>query len=87
MKVSRFTILAAPPRWLFLQIETDKGVTGWGEPVLEARAATVAAAQATAASGYGMIRKGGVGDAFLSQVRRPSSTCSSAASTLERRAW
>jgi L-alanine-DL-glutamate epimerase-like enolase superfamily enzyme len=33
MKVSRFTILAAPPRWLFLQIETDKGVTGWGEPV------------------------------------------------------
>lgn len=32
-----------PPRWLFLKIETDTGVVGWGEPVLEGRAASVAA--------------------------------------------
>ncbi len=32
------------PRWLFLRIETDEGHVGWGEPVVEGRAATVAAA-------------------------------------------
>lgn len=38
------TTYALPPRWLFLKIETDAGVVGWGEPVLEGRAASVAAA-------------------------------------------
>ncbi len=33
-----------PPRWCFLKIETDEGIDGWGEPVLEGRAQTVAAA-------------------------------------------
>ena len=23
------------PRWMFLKIETDEGVVGWGEPVIE----------------------------------------------------
>ena len=27
---------------MFLKIETDDGITGWGEPVVEGRAATVA---------------------------------------------
>ncbi|MBB2947301.1 galactonate dehydratase [Actinoplanes lutulentus] len=30
-----------PPRWLFLRIQTDEGITGWGEPVVEGRADTV----------------------------------------------
>ena len=30
-----------PPRWLFLEIETDEGITGWGEPVIEGRASIV----------------------------------------------
>jgi galactonate dehydratase len=33
-----------PPRWLFLRIETDDGVVGWGEPIVEGRAETVRAA-------------------------------------------
>ena len=33
----------APPRWLYLKIDTDEGICGWGEPVLEGRAAAVAA--------------------------------------------
>ncbi|MDA6151376.1 D-galactonate dehydratase, partial [Escherichia coli] len=33
-----------PPRWLFLKIETDEGISGWGEPVVEGRAETVKAA-------------------------------------------
>ena len=44
MKITRLVTYHAAPRWLFLKIETDEGVTGWGEPVLEGRASTVAAA-------------------------------------------
>jgi galactonate dehydratase len=44
MKITKITTYAVPPRWLFLKIETDEGVTGWGEPVVEGRAHTVAAA-------------------------------------------
>src|SRR5574337_1259041 len=44
MKITKLTTYLVPPRWLFLKIETDEGVTGWGEPVVEGRAHTVAAA-------------------------------------------
>lgn len=44
MKIVSLTTYAVSPRWLFLKIETDDGTVGWGEPVLEGRAATVAAA-------------------------------------------
>ena len=44
MKITRLTTLVVPPRWLFLKIETDDGITGWGEPVVEGRAQSVAAA-------------------------------------------
>ncbi|MGP0750618.1 hypothetical protein ACAG12_26365, partial [Escherichia coli] len=27
------TTYRVPPRWMFLKIETDEGVVGWGEPV------------------------------------------------------
>ena len=44
MKITRLTTYLTPPRWLFLKVETDAGLVGWGEPVLEGRAETVAAA-------------------------------------------
>ncbi len=44
MKITRLTTYVVPPRWLFLKIETDEGLIGWGEPVVEGRAHTVAAA-------------------------------------------
>lgn len=44
MKITKLTTYLVPPRWLFLKIETEEGIVGWGEPVLEGRAATVAAA-------------------------------------------
>lgn len=44
MKVTRVTTYQVPPRWLFVRLETDDGSVGWGEPVVEGRAATVAAA-------------------------------------------
>jgi galactonate dehydratase len=43
MKITALTTYLVPPRWCFLKIETDEGITGWGEPVLEGRAASVAA--------------------------------------------
>src|SRR6188508_2230929 len=42
MKITQLRSYAVPPRWLFLKIETDEGIVGWGEPVVEGRAATVA---------------------------------------------
>ena len=44
MKITNMTLYTVPPRWLFLKVETDTGFTGWGEPVIEGRAATVKAA-------------------------------------------
>ncbi|MEU8567783.1 galactonate dehydratase [Streptomyces pathocidini] len=41
MKITRVETFAVPPRWLFCRIETDDGVVGWGEPVVEGRADTV----------------------------------------------
>ncbi len=41
MKVTKLTTYRLAPRWMFLKIETDEGVTGWGEPVIEGRARTV----------------------------------------------
>ncbi len=41
MKITNYTLYQVPPRWLFLKIETSDGITGWGEPVIEGKAATV----------------------------------------------
>ncbi|WP_059102952.1 galactonate dehydratase [Shouchella shacheensis] len=44
MKITNYETFLVPPRWLFIKIETDEGISGWGEPVIEGRAATVRAA-------------------------------------------
>lgn len=44
MKITSLTTYIVPPRWLFLKIETNAGVTGWGEPIVEGKARTVEAA-------------------------------------------
>lgn len=41
MKIKSYELFQVPPRWLFLKIETDEGLIGWGEPVIEGKAATV----------------------------------------------
>ncbi len=42
--ITKIETFRVPPRWLFLRVETSDGLVGWGEPVLEGRAATVEAA-------------------------------------------
>ncbi|MNO19121.1 D-galactonate dehydratase [compost metagenome] len=44
MKITSYKTFIVPPRWLFLKIETDEGIVGWGEPVIEGKAHTVQAA-------------------------------------------
>ncbi|MER2089598.1 MAG: galactonate dehydratase [Sporosarcina sp.] len=44
MRITKIETFIVPPRWLFLKIETDEGIVGWGEPIVEGRAATVQAA-------------------------------------------
>lgn len=41
MQITKLTTYRIPPRWMLLKIETDVGITGWGEPVIEGRARTV----------------------------------------------
>ncbi len=41
MEISDYELFEVPPRWLFLKLETDTGLVGWGEPIVEGRAKTV----------------------------------------------
>jgi galactonate dehydratase len=41
VKVVGIETFLVAPRWLFLRVETDDGIVGWGEPVLEGHAETV----------------------------------------------
>ncbi len=43
MKITEIRTYLVRPRWGFVEIETDDGLIGWGEPVIEGKAATVRA--------------------------------------------
>jgi galactonate dehydratase len=42
MNVTGYELFEVPPRWLFLRLDTDEGISGWGEPIAEGHAKTVA---------------------------------------------
>src|SRR5438105_5497851 len=44
LKITKLETFPVQPRWLFLKVHTDAGIVGLGEPVVEGRAETVAAA-------------------------------------------
>ncbi|MBE9462477.1 galactonate dehydratase [Dyadobacter subterraneus] len=41
VKITKLETILIKPRWIFLKIHTDVGVTGLGEPLLEGRALTI----------------------------------------------
>jgi len=41
VKITGLTTYRVAPRWMFLKIDTDEGIAGWGEPVVEGRARSV----------------------------------------------
>lgn len=42
--IKKIELFKVPPRWVFLKITTEDGLSGWGEPSLEGKAHTVMAA-------------------------------------------
>ncbi len=44
VRITRLETMLVKPRWLFLKVHTDAGVSGWGEPIVEGRARTCATA-------------------------------------------
>lgn len=44
MKITGYELFFVEPRWLFLRVDTDEGISGWGEPIVEGRAHTTAKA-------------------------------------------
>ena len=46
VRITKVETMLVQPRWLFVKISTDAGVSGWGEPIVEGRARTCAEAVA-----------------------------------------
>jgi galactonate dehydratase len=44
LRVTKVETMLVQPRWLFVKVSTDAGITGWGEPIVEGRAKTCAVA-------------------------------------------
>lgn len=44
LRIKQIELFKVAPRWLFLKMTTEGGLTGWGEPVVEGKADSVAAA-------------------------------------------
>ena len=44
MKITKLETVLVRPRWCFLKVQTDEGIVGYGEPILEGKARTVAQA-------------------------------------------
>lgn len=44
MEIVDYELYNVPPRWVFLKLETDSGLVGWGEPIIEGRARTICSA-------------------------------------------
>jgi galactonate dehydratase len=41
VKIDGYETFLVAPRWQFLRIDTDEGISGWGEPIVEGRAEAV----------------------------------------------
>lgn len=91
MKIKSLELFKVPPRWLFLKITTECGLTGWGEPVVEGRADTVAAAVEEMKSYLIGRNAGEVEDIFQVLYRggfyRGGPVLSSAISGIEQALW
>ena len=44
LRITKLETMMIQPRWLFLKVHTDAGIVGMGEPILEGRPQTCAAA-------------------------------------------
>jgi galactonate dehydratase len=56
MEIMDYELFEVPPRWVFLKLETDEGICGWGEPIVEGYAKTTKAAVEEIIDNY-LLRK------------------------------
>ena len=91
MKIRSIELFEVPPRWLFLKMTTECGLVGWGEPVVEGRAATVAACVREMAPQLIGKSAGDIEDAFQMLYRggfyRGGPVLTSALSGIEQAMW
>lgn len=91
MKIRSLELFKVPPRWLFLKVTTESGLVGWGEPIVEGRADTVAAC--VKEMGQALIGRsaGDIEDAFQMLYRggfyRGGAVLTSALSGIEQALW
>ncbi|WP_123619210.1 galactonate dehydratase [Halorubrum sp. CSM-61] len=52
MNIVDYELFAVPPRWLLLRLETDEGIVGWGEPIVQGRLETVRTAVSELVEGH-----------------------------------
>lgn len=91
LTIRSIELFKVEPRWLFLKMTTDGGYTGWGEPIVEGRADTVAAA-VMELSGYVLGREArDIEDVFQVLYRggfyRGGPVLTSAISGIEQAMW
>ena len=91
MKIAKLELFKVPPRWLFLKMTTDDGLEGWGEPVCEGRADSVAAAVRELGAQMIGHSAGDIEDAFQQMYRtgfyRGGPILTSAISGIEQAMW
>ena len=91
MKIAKLELFKVPPRWLFLKMTTDDGLTGWGEPVCEGKADSVAAAVNELSAQMIGRNAANVEDAFQQMYRtgfyRGGPILTSALSGIEQAMW
>jgi len=91
VKIRSIELFQVPPRWLFLKMTTEDGLVGWGEPVVEGRAATVAACVKEMSGALIGKSAGDIEDAFQMLYRtgfyRGGPVLTSAISGIEQAMW
>jgi len=91
MKIKSYELFQVPPRWLFLKITTESGISGWGEPVVEGKAASVKACVDELMAQLIGKRAGDIEDAFQLMYRgnfyRGGPVLTSAMSGIEQALW
>lgn len=91
MKITKLETFTVPPRWLFVRLETDDGLVGWGEPILEGKHRSVDAAVQEMADDVVGKDPGRIEDIFQELYRagfyRGGPVLTSALSGIEQALW
>ena len=90
-KIKSWELFRVAPRWLFLRLETDDGIVGWGEPIVEGKTAETEAAVGAMLAKLGNWDTSRIEDAWQSLYRggfyRGGPILSSALAGIDQALW